>query len=286
MSASTLVVVTQRRWLADDFAAVADRLGLRIAHSFGLDVPVYGDDPRDVAWWAPTEWAARALQAGCDMTLTAPGPHWLGHVPAPLLGRRVASGPLSLVGEHPAMSREGWWKPAEFKVEAVPAAWRSAEDFKEACLRFGLPADADVQWSEPLPRVVEEHRVFVLDRQPVTSSPYLIDAATWHEQMRSNHDADAHAFATDVCAALAGRQPKAYVLDIALTAAGEWFVLEANPAWSSAPYGADVEAVLDVVLAANRIVGGDDPWRWRPDAYLVQRAARQRRLVLAAPASA
>ena len=77
---------------ADDLAAAAVGRadGLDVRHNLALDIP---DVTRLVAWWAPTEWAARAKRTAA-LTLSSPGPDWLPKwVPADLAGRHVSRRP-------------------------------------------------------------------------------------------------------------------------------------------------------------------------------------------------
>ena len=273
----TLVVATTRRWVADDFAAPCARAGLELVHSWGLDVPdLTGRTP---AWWTPTEHAARVLASGTNLPLIAPGPLWLSRVPQRLTGRRVWSGTVDTLKHAPAA---GWCKPAEMKVEALPSQWWDRTSaFAAACASAGLPGDSAVQVASRRLDIVEEHRTFVLHGEVVATSPYLVDGVTWTEDMtddRRLHHQDAAAFAGDVCTTMRYDQAPAYTLDVALTREGRWVVLEANPVWSSASYGADLDAVLAATTAGTDHAGHHPDWAWQPDPHLLARADRQARL--------
>lgn len=270
-----LVVASQRRWVADDFAEVAG--DLPVLHDWGLDAPDLAGWDRP-AWWTPAGHAARLLRGGLEMPLLAPGPAWLADVPVELTGRPVWAGAVSELGQAP---RAGFMKPAEAKVETLPASWFDDIDaFATAAAAAGLPGDAFVQVSPARLDLLVEYRFFVLERTPVAGSPYL-DASgrTWYDGgLDAALLSEATSFAEHVCRALGSRVPPACTLDVALTAAGQWLLLEANPAWCAAPYGAPLAQVLEVVLAAVDHEGQHPTWRWRPDPYLVARAARQRLL--------
>ena len=273
-AAATLVVVTHQGWLAADLTAAATRAGVSSHHSYGLDLP---DLPGTLAWWAVTDWAARARLAGAASDLQAPGPCFLNEVGTQLAGRPVWTG---LVANLAAAPRAGWCKPAEMKVEALPASWwPDVAGFASACRAAGLGPDSVVQVCPVRLDLDQEFRAFVTDGRVVATSPYLVGGAVWEPGMVSPHTTAAAAFAQDVADAVAG--PAAgYVLDVGLTGDRSWVAVEANPAWSSAPYGADMDAVLATVLAANT---PNLARTWVPDPYLAARAARRRPLVLSRP---
>lgn len=273
-------------------------------HSLGLDIPQAASSTD--AWWCPTEWAARAIPVladhGTDMPLMAPPTGMICTQPwQPWVARTMGFCPLGEVGTA-AAPPGSWWKPAEFKVEQLPAAsYPDAEAFLAAATRAGLQPDSTVLWSAPLlseRAIIEEHRTFVLHGRVHTTSPYLVNStltsgeaqtATWSPEMSaevpSGRSRAAAAFADralDAVTAAGVDLPAAFVLDVALLRDGSWVVLEANPAWSAAAYGCDLAAVLDVVLAAadSRWLSEHPTHRWRPDPHLVRRTAQQRPLRL------
>lgn len=279
-----LVVASIRRWVADDFADPARRAKLPLLHSWGMDVPNLSAY-RAPAWWTTTEHAARVRATGTHLPLLSTGPTWLAELPTTLTGRTVWAGTIdNLLDPTGDAPRSGWAKPAEAKVPNLPAAWwDSTADFVAAARRAGLPASSWVQVSPTRLDISEEHRAFVLNGEVLTTSPYLLaDGTTWHEGMTTQpglHHKDAGVFASDVTAHLGSAgQPPAYTLDVALTADGKWLVLEGNPAWSSAAYGATMDAVLAVTLAASDHAQQHPRWSWRPDPWLLERAQKQRQL--------
>lgn len=299
----TLHVVTHRRWVADDLAAAAAarRPRVEVRHSLGLDIPDI--EPGD-ALWAPTEWAARALHdPRTDVAdrpplhLVDPGPLMVPRMTRRVLGRRVHAATLgdylsSGRGEEP--DGAAFVKPANCKIDAFPARWWRRGDLADLAARKDLPADLMLHWTPTRLDIVEEHRVYLLHGKPVTSAPYL-----WHSpdgnqvawdhpdyDLDRTHSAAAEAFASTVCAANPGWAAiGSFVLDVALlrpgsppgmASAGQWVVLETNPAWSSNPYTADPARVIECLLAAATT----DPtrWSWRPDPYLISRVTRARPL--------
>ena len=275
-----LVVCSIRRWVADDLRAGAgDRY--RVLWDMGLDVPDVGG-AETVAWWAPAEHAARLLRASVCLDLVAPGPAWLARVPEALTGRPVWAGRLADIADAPA---EGWSKPAEAKVPGLPAAWRSTEELLAAAGAASFPLDGWVQVSPVHLELVEEHRAFVLVGMSddgsvvVATSPYLrADGSTyelgWEDDPSFDHRG-ARSFAQDVVDEMARDQPAAYTLDVGKTATGRWVVVEANPAWCSGTYGADLQAAADCVVASSLTPSRDAPFAWAPDPYLLGFAERQ-----------
>lgn len=264
-----------RRWVADELAEAASAVSVTLVHSWGLDVPAGADD---AFWWTPTEHAARLLASGVRFPLCAPGPRWLAELDEDLTGRPVWAGTLAEIDAAP---RAGFAKPAEMKVEALPAAWWSdAGDFAAAATAAGLPPQTWVQVSPTRLDLRCEFRAFVCSRRVSTISAYLADGLTYIDGMERQRDlphAAAAEFAAAVVDALGDRQPPAYTLDVAVTDTGRWVVLEGNPAWSSAFYGCDRGSVVQT-LARCVVEPQDREWLWVPDPHLVRRAERARPL--------
>ena len=270
-----LVVCSVRRWVADDLeAGVASRYPVR--WDIGLDLPDVAGAER-VAWWAPTEHAARLLRAGARLDLSAPGPEWLARVPEALAGRPIWAGRLAQIDDAPA---SGWMKPAEAKVPGLPARWYdSREEFETLAQRAGFPASGWAQVSPVRLDLAEEHRCYVLDRTVLTSSPYLLaDGSTYDEGWERRGDlahGAARAFAQVVVDEMGDDQPGGYTLDVGITANGRWAVIEANPAWCSGTYGCELSAVADTVAQSSMSWTGcpgssrHELFAWRPDPYVV-----------------
>jgi hypothetical protein len=288
ISADVLVVASLRRWVADDFAGPAAARGLPVLHSFGLDLPDLSGYAAP-AWWLPLGHAAVLRRHGVDVPLVAPGPDWLGRVPTPELGRRVWSGTLADLAAGSSGWSAGYAKLAEAKAEDLPAAWTNdLAGFVADARAAGVPDESWVQVSDTYLDLDVEVRCFTVARDVLTTSPYLVHTAagpvTWSEHMVD----DSHAFAAardgaryagEVLAALPTEVvPPAMTLDVARDSTGRWLVLEANPVSSSAAYGADMDAVLTATLAGTDLAAEHPRWAWRPDPYLVERAARHRPL--------
>lgn len=280
MTGPTLHVVTHRRWVADDFTAALAATDIAVRHHHGLDLPDL--HPGD-ALWAPMEWAARARHAGATWHLADPGPHFTPALPTTLTGRTIHHTTLGALTEsltHHHAPATVFAKPANAKIDTFPAKpWTQPDLLAHT---RGLPDDTAVHWTPTILDLDEEHRVFILDRHPVTSSIYLRHPAhpgdpeeIWHETMTTPHTDDATTFAKTVLDHLTGPLPRTFTLDIARTRTGTWIVLETNPTWCAAQYGARLTAVTDCLLAATDPNGGHD---WTPDPWLVHQANRQRRL--------
>jgi hypothetical protein len=238
--------------------------------SFGLDIPAYSEGD---AWWVPQGIAARFRSSGVELALQAPGPYWLSKAPSGLLGRAVttlsAQEVLGLTG-----LPEMFWKFAEAKVDIFQASVLPLSEVQEFLKSKQIPATAVLQYSTPL-ALGNEYRLFIRDGQVCTASVYLTRKhgveLTYYDYANSDEQELARVvdFANKALPQLQG--PGGYVLDVALTQAGEAVVLEANPAWCSAWYGCDINEVVRTVVAAHE---KDERWSWQPDPYLTNRYSK------------
>ncbi len=265
---STVVVVTQRSWVARELAA--NTLGVVAASEPGLFWPAVAAGP-DVAWWMPIEFATRLHCEGDGLALSAPGPGWLPAVSVELSGRVVGSCRATDL-EHLPRTGVFWCKPAEAKIERFPGGWYTADQV--AALE--LHPDSWVQWTPTRLDLSVEFRCYVLEGAVLTVSPYLLGDLTFYDldeaTLAAVNTADATAFARTAVASLGAAQPVAYVLDVGFDRLTDrWVVVEANPAWCSAWYGCAIDAVLATITASCRC---EDEWRWVPDAELVHHARR------------
>jgi hypothetical protein len=131
-----IAVVTTRSWVANE---MAQNVRHPVRHSFGLDVPA---DIDRAGWWMPAEHAARLVHQGVPLTLTAPGPDWLSRPSLRPFERTVRT---FTVGDWPKQNvvEPGFSKPAEAKIESLPAAFRTPDEFTQALRQAGLPCDAE-----------------------------------------------------------------------------------------------------------------------------------------------
>lgn len=277
----TIRVVTSRSWVARELASNTVE---PVEQSFGLDLPE--SVSRDDGWWMPAEHAARVVRQ-LPLRLTAPGPRWLTDLPEALRGREVLSFTVAdwLRELHDTVGDGGWCKPAEAKIEAFPAAWRTPDELAALLAETAMPPDSWVQWCPQRLDLAAEFRCYVLDGQVAAHSLYLTTdrsgrQTTYYDGAAcdTDTDTDALAFARTAAQQLwhIGGAPSAYCIDVGYDrASGRWLVIEANPAWCSAWYGCDIDAVATTILAACRPSAAEhNRWGWRPDAYLTARAAR------------
>lgn len=279
-----LIVSSRLRWLADDF-----RLGagpVPVVADLGLDVPTVPDGTN--AWWTPAGHAARLVRAGVHLDFAAPGPAWLDSVPAAALQRTVRTVRLDELAGRAQEVRGGFIKVAEAKVPELPAGWwDGAAEFVTAARAAGVPPSSFVQISDRLLDINVEYRCFVAYGTVVAVSAYRdADGSTWEPEWADRHDfdtADACRFAGGVAGGVAG--PDGYVIDVASLVDGTWAVIEANPAWCSGTYGADMSGVFEAVVAASATTtppcmvdlacgSRHGRWAWQPDPFLVADAAR------------
>lgn len=287
----TLHVVTHARWVADDLAAS----GTPVRHHLGFDLPDFADGD---SVWAPMEWMARAVAVEPRLHLADPGPDFTPNLDTRFTQRTIETLTFDdIVARDDALTAEhGRWhdgpdvfvKPANCKIEALPARF---DDYQGHVLHL-IAARLKSRDRQPLHvtstrlDILEEHRLFILDGVVVTSSPYLHhhrdgSQTLWSADMRAHPDvaADAQAFGADVLASVdPSALPVSFTLDVAFLADLSWAVIETNPVWSSAFYGADVTRVADCIRAASLVSGPPFAHEWVPDPYVADRAARMRPL--------
>lgn len=288
---ATLHVVTHRRWVADDLAT--NTVGVPVRHHLGFDLPDW--EPGDAAW-APMEWMARAKVADPRLRLADPGPRFLAALPPELTGRNVEVLTLAQMKEraddHAAdhgVLVDGpsyFAKPANCKIEAFEARWDDLEGHVLTAVAAQVPDAQPFLLTSTRLDLVEEHRLFVLEGEVATSSPYLQHlvqgphlfqgGTTWHEHMVSHRTGDAEEFGAHVLDTTTVPRPRAFVLDVGVLRDGTWVVIETNPVWSSAFYGADVDTVVECLAASVEV---DEPGsavhEWAPDPWLLERSSRQ-----------
>ncbi|SDW41876.1 protein of unknown function [Amycolatopsis xylanica] len=182
--------------------------------------------------------------------LLEPATDWLPNVPFEFAGRAVAAMSLS---EAWTLDTRAFVKPPSDK--GFPArVYRDGQDLREAT--EGLAGDTPVLVSEVV-EFASEHRLFVLDGVVHAASRY----ATWGRLDPGLGDAvpgDVLALAADYLGEHGGELPGAVVLDVGV-ADGRAAIVEANMAWFSEYYMADLDKVLDVVLRSAGPLGEVSP---------------------------
>lgn len=297
-SVADVFVIGNGAWLGEELSN--NSVGLTVRQSPGLFLPTAITDGElfldEALWWMNCQFAARLLDLvprdePHHLTLASPGPRWTDSVPVELLGRAVrtvALGELELALFPP----EGLFvKLAEAKHDSFPAAWRTVDSYGRDVAEADLPSDTQLQLTTTRLDLAVEYRCYILNGAVLTHSLYL-RTDTDGRQVTYYDDAPADAgeardaldFADAAVREIGAGQPPAYVLDVGYDRTQQrWVVIEGNPAWSSAWYGCDVDAVLATIAASqgHRLTDQqrvDVRWLWTPDAVYVREAERLGRL--------
>ena len=269
-----MIVSTVFRWVFDDVSAgVGGRWPVRRDHGLYLPQLEAFETWCETAWWVPTGHAARLVHAGIPLELAITPPGWLASLDRDLTGREVfacpAAAAASLAGTQ--LPSRAFVKPSNAKLDQLEGGWSDdvATTLRHAIER-GMAPTTIVEVCPDRLSLTAEWRTFVIDGQVGTISPYRIGPDTWEPSFDSRTDiptAAALEFAALSAKALyeQGRTPQAYVLDVGLTTAGSWLVIEANAAWSSGTYGCDLRWAADAAVRAS-LGPVDRRWRWQPDA--------------------
>ncbi|MGC0415656.1 ATP-grasp domain-containing protein [Embleya sp. AB8] len=186
---------------------------------------------------------ADALARELDLGLLEAPEDWLANLPRELTRREVTA---TTLGHAWTLRRPMFVKPPNDKSFA-------AKVYRDGT---GLPgsdaADPDtvVLVSEAI-TFRAEYRLFCLDGVVHAASRYAVAGDLDIAPIRAcAQGRDALAFGADVLAAAGAELPSAIVVDVGDTDLG-WAVVEANAAWASGGYAADIDRVLDVVLRAG-----------------------------------
>lgn len=233
-----LTVVSHAAWLARELSAAP---GVEVVASLGLDVST-----EPTAWWCPGRFATRLAATCLTPLLRSPGPGFLPGLDASLLRRRVILTDLASASGHLGAV---FAKPADTKVPGLEAkVWPDGATFRAAAEQAGLHPGSAVLLSTPV-ELDHEVRVFVCRGQVAAASAYLLAGRTWESWDPADLPpvAEHVTLAREVASGYATGQ--SYALDIARTAGGDLVVVEANPAWSAAPYWASLTHPEQVVAS-------------------------------------
>ncbi|WP_370949175.1 ATP-grasp domain-containing protein [Amycolatopsis sp. cg5] len=213
----------------------------RVAAWRGLEVVTHltGGQGRSHYYGGPKvgERVARELGIG----LLEPADDWLPNVPPEFAGRAVEA--MSL-GEAWGLRERAFVKPPSDKGFDA-RVYRDGRELRGATV--GLAEDTPVLVSEVV-EFASECRLFVLGGVVHAASRY----ATWGRLDPGPRDAvpgEVLALAGRYLGAHGGELPGAVVLDVGVVD-GRAAIVEANMAWFSEYYMADLDKVLDVVLEA------------------------------------
>jgi hypothetical protein len=192
------------------------------------------------------------------LALLEPHDGWLAALPERFRRREVR-----LIDASTFRSLPGRWfvKTPREKGLVEPGAYGADE--------LTLPGDTRLLISD-LVTMTSEWRFWILDGTVHTGSSYRLDGQPDSRPLvESAEGRSARDFAETVLADQADLLPSAVVVDVAWITGPKagWAVVEANMAWFSSMYAAEVSAVLDTVLQAagpeDRVQVRDRPFRTR-----------------------
>ena len=280
--ADGLIVASIYKWVYQDLARAAGDFPVRYSH--GFDIPKVPNKMRCPAIWTSTEFAARLKHNGFDLPLIAPGPKFMDSIPTNLKGRWTRTITLGGLRRHSMEDETLYWiKLAEMKDDRLPAQRTYIRDFVLTAENAGAPPETVCHITDKHMIIEAETRCVVLDGTVVSAVPYMILGEIWDANKNPwGENPAAKLFAQYVVDSMPLRTiPRAFTLDIAeifdpddpeLASPSMHVVLEVNPIWSSAIYGADPAVALSAILAGVDYTYTSE-WMWKPDPWLVQKAA-------------
>lgn len=278
MLSSAFVVVSMSSWVADDFVSGLSE-NQTLIRDYGWEIPLSILSYDSVSWWMPAAHAARVQRAGYATQLLAPGANWLEGLPDYLTHRSIFAGTVHAFRNSPP-THNIFIKPAEAKIDGFEAAWRTPREALAVIDMVKLPDDAFLQWTPKLLQLNHEHRFYVLDRQVLTGSAYLVDGITYYDGAVSHLSQDAEYFAQKAVNMIT-QQPAAYTLDVGYDELSQsWVVIEGNPAWCSGLYGADPHLALLTIERSCNPKERDLSFLWKADSSLVSSALKKVPLTL------
>jgi hypothetical protein len=255
MDKTVLHLICNQSWMISELSLSENTI---VKHSYGLDIPVHSIND---AWWIPQGIANRFIHSGVIFTPQAPGSNWLPSQPKELVKRNVESITVKDIKEKissPLLMRaingeKLFWKFAEAKVDTFMGEARDFNDVLTYIDDYDIPDDSVMQVSEVLD-VQNEYRFFIVNNEVKACSPYLnrihgVELTYYDSSYINTEEFEAvQAYVRSIAHRL--NSPSAYVLDVASLPNGEFVVLEANPAWCSAWYGADIDGVVETIVAS------------------------------------
>lgn len=245
-----LRVVTHRNWLARLFTPYGG------VQDFGMDV--CPEEALSYAWWAPSEWVARAHASGVFLPLVSCGANWADKLDVPdrWLHRRVITVPAGEAVEA-AKELKGdtvFVKLPEAKTDAFPACLVFKNHLGSVLASPLVGADTLVQLSEEI-QFSCEARFFVAHGRVVASSWYQKDGLVWVDEGFVGGTDYEMSVLTEMADAVASsrKSPRGYTVDIGVVRDTPYTpaIVEFNAAWSSNPYDADMRGVCEAVRASN-----------------------------------
>lgn len=252
-----LVVVYPYSYVLKRFLPLKKR---EVYFSFGDEIPSL-----DSFFWMSGFSATRIISSDVHLKLAAPSQGWLSSLSTDITGREIFFRRLDEVSKE---NGEAFFKPAGVKIPALKAGFYDAKRFVDLAYKAGLVGDDEIEFTFAKLSLNHEHRFVVLDSEVKTGSPYFVDGEIYKPGMKSERSQIAESFAKEVAQEVKDLSPRAYSLDVGFDEnAGRWVCVEANPLWSSGPYGCDKEIFVEALEVANS--EGD----WKPSPWLMRRAA-------------
>ncbi|ACH62221.1 hypothetical protein MYRNA_254 [Mycobacterium phage Myrna] len=274
-------MVTHKNWIAEQFKPMG------AVQDFGFDINP--DTAWDTIWWAPGAWVASAFKAGVRLPLTSCGPRWLDHLPRYYTGRTVSTMTVresiewfeKLFGGT-SESIDFFVKLPEAKLDNFPARKHTINRHWATTIgQYHLPDDALIQL-QGLMDFTTEWRFWIAEGRIKAHSLYRahklgMEMVWGSEGFPGGLDGDlAFNDELNMCADLVEQMlddpdvtyPQGFVLDVGTIGDGAGaFVVEANAAWSSGPYDAEVRGVYETIVASHDWAN-ESLFHWYPHATL------------------
>lgn len=235
-------------------SVVYDRLLSDAARAAGWSVVVcdgrtFPAPVAEPAVYVTTELALDAARR-LDLALLEPPLDLLASVPERFLRRAVESATFADLSR---LAGPTFVKPADPLDKWFDAGVYS--DVRDVRTKGRASPDSPVLLSEPV-EWTAELRYFVLEGRVVAGSNYLsFGRPNWRPFAPPNPPAMPTAgleLVRELCEAMRGELPPAFVVDVGVIEERGWAVVEFNPAWSAGLLGADPRAVLPVLRRATR----------------------------------
>ncbi|MCI0702290.1 MAG: ATP-grasp domain-containing protein [Planctomycetia bacterium] len=222
-----------------------------IAAAEGAGWPVLGcdrdsiPDVPDPVVYVTTDIAVAAASK-LNLALLEPPFDLLTRVPTRFLRREVES---ATFGDLARLRERTFVKPADPLDKWFDAGVYS--DVRDIRTRGLSRPTAPVLLSEPVEWSVE-FRYFVLEGKAVAGSPYIAYGRTVWNGTDAAMPIAGLRLVEELCAAMKGELPPAFVVDVGRIDDRGWAVVEFNPVWSAGLLNADSRAVLPALQRATR----------------------------------
>jgi len=203
------------------------------------------DDVPDPVVYVTTD-LALMVAIGLNVALLEPPLDLLARVPARFLRRQVESATFADLAR---LRNRTFVKPADPLDKWFDAGVYT--DVRDIYTRGRSWPDAPVLVSEPVEWSLE-FRYFVLEGKAVAGSPYIAYGRTMWNGTDSAMPVAGLSMVEELCSAMKGELPPAFVVDVGRIEDRGWAVVEFNPVWSAGLLNADSHAVLWALQRATR----------------------------------